>query len=281
MIDIFEDFNKTKEFLVCVDSDGCAMDAMNIKHKMCFGPQAIKQWSLEQYQKEFQDIWDRINLYSKTRGINRFKGLSVFFDEIKQRGIFIEDADSLKKWVTTAKELSNPALEKELSQSNSICLKKALAWSKDVNAAINLLPEEENKPFDGVKEGLGIISKLADIVVVSSANRGAIENEWQRCNIKQYISLMLGQEAGTKQICISKLLEKGYSPKNVLMVGDAMGDLQAAQNNKVWFYPILVNKEATSWNNLASEAIQLLTTNKFNTSYQQQKIDEFNKNLDQ
>ena len=28
-----EEFQKTKDFLVCVDSDGCAMDTMDVKHK--------------------------------------------------------------------------------------------------------------------------------------------------------------------------------------------------------------------------------------------------------
>ena len=31
-------FQKQKDFLVCVDSDGCAMDTMDIKHFRCFGP---------------------------------------------------------------------------------------------------------------------------------------------------------------------------------------------------------------------------------------------------
>ena len=40
----FNDFVKRKEFLVCVDSDGCAIDSMNIKHFNCFGLCMVKQW---------------------------------------------------------------------------------------------------------------------------------------------------------------------------------------------------------------------------------------------
>lgn len=36
--DPYEGFAKTKDFLICIDSDGCAMDTMDIKHFRCFGP---------------------------------------------------------------------------------------------------------------------------------------------------------------------------------------------------------------------------------------------------
>ncbi len=36
MSNIFEQYEKKNEFLVCVDSDGCAMDTMEIKHRKCF-----------------------------------------------------------------------------------------------------------------------------------------------------------------------------------------------------------------------------------------------------
>ena len=36
-----------KEYLICIDSDGCAMDTMNSKHEQCFGPAMIEIWGLE------------------------------------------------------------------------------------------------------------------------------------------------------------------------------------------------------------------------------------------
>ena len=33
-----DQYTKQKDFLICVDSDGCAMDTMDIKHFRCFGP---------------------------------------------------------------------------------------------------------------------------------------------------------------------------------------------------------------------------------------------------
>ena len=37
MANNLSDYQKKKDFLVCVDSDGCAMDTMDIKRIRCFG----------------------------------------------------------------------------------------------------------------------------------------------------------------------------------------------------------------------------------------------------
>ena len=47
MMNSLEKFKKKKDFLICIDSDGCAMDTMDIKHIKCFGPCMINQWNLE------------------------------------------------------------------------------------------------------------------------------------------------------------------------------------------------------------------------------------------
>ena len=41
------DFVPTKKYFVGIDSDGCAMDAMDIKHQECFTPCYIKYWDLQ------------------------------------------------------------------------------------------------------------------------------------------------------------------------------------------------------------------------------------------
>ena len=43
-------FKKRKEFLVCIDSDGCAIDSMNIKHINCFGPEMVGEWALDEWK---------------------------------------------------------------------------------------------------------------------------------------------------------------------------------------------------------------------------------------
>lgn len=39
---IMTTFIPKHKFIVCIDSDGCAMDTMNIKHDKCFGPYAVE-----------------------------------------------------------------------------------------------------------------------------------------------------------------------------------------------------------------------------------------------
>ena len=46
----FEGYSKKKEYLVCIDSDGCAIDSMDIKHIRCFGPCMITEWGFEEHR---------------------------------------------------------------------------------------------------------------------------------------------------------------------------------------------------------------------------------------
>ena len=62
MEDNFIRFTKKKEYLICIDSDGCAMDTMDLKHKKCFGPCMIKEWALESHAQEIQKSWNEVNL---------------------------------------------------------------------------------------------------------------------------------------------------------------------------------------------------------------------------
>lgn len=278
MENVFEKYEKVKDFLVCVDSDGCAMDTMEIKHRECFAPEMIKTWNLQENEEYILNLWYDLNLYTQTRGINRFKGLAETFKIIREKGIEIEDLDSLLNWVDTTNELSNRSLKNEIEKTDSKALKMALEWSLNVNESIERLPKGD-EPFENVKEGLEALSKKVDISVVSSANGEALTDEWGRNDLVQYLRALLGQEAGTKQHCIAELKKKGYDTDKILMVGDAPGDLQAAKNNGVRFYPILVNKEGFSWTRLVEEAVPKLINGEFDEAYQNQLIEEFNASL--
>lgn len=253
-------FVKNREYLVCVDSDGCAMDTMDIKHFRCFGPCMVEEWGLEEWAQPILARWNEINLYTMTRGVNRFKGLAMALDEINAQYTAIEGLDELKAWAASAPELSNGALEKALPAAQGPCLAKALSWSKKVNAAINALPESEKKPFDGAAAGLAAAHAAADVAVVSSANREAVEEEWARCGLLGSVDVLCCQDAGSKAACIAQLKAKGYAPDHILMVGDAPGDKAAAEKNGVWFYPILVRHEAESWAELVSTALARMTS---------------------
>lgn len=274
----FEGYAKQKEYLVCIDSDGCAIDSMDIKHIRCFGPCMITEWGLEQYQEEILKRWNEINLYSMTRGINRFKGLAAILKEVDEKITPVEDVASLLKWAEEADELSNAAVEKAAKEQNSICLEKALRWSEAVNRSIKALPEEDVKPFDGVKEEIAALHEFCDIAIVSSANYEAVKEEWTRFGLIGHVDIVLAQNAGSKKSCIEKLLTFGYDRDKVMMTGDAPGDMDAARKNGVFYYPILVRHEAESWSEI-EEAGRRLREGTFAGEYQQNLIDKFIQNL--
>ena len=273
-------FKKNKDFLVCIDSDGCAIDSMNIKHINCFGPRMVDEWGLDEWRGEILDRWNEINLYSLTRGINRFKGLLMALCEIDEKYVSIDDLDSLANWVQTTSELSNNSLARAIeSNPESNCLKKALSWSNRVNASIKKLPEEDVLPFEMVKEALIFAHKRADIAIVSSANLGAIMDEWERHELLPHVDLVLAQDAGTKAYCIGELLKKGYDPEKVVMCGDAPGDMDAAAVNGVFYYPIKVGHEKESWTEFIDTGFDKLLDGSYAGDYQSQKNNEFINNL--
>lgn len=265
-------------FLVCVDSDGCAMDTMDRKHKACFGPLFVKEWGLETWQDQLLERWNHINLYSMSRGINRFLALGRVLEEVQRDCCPVEGLEELKLWLAQADRLSEAGLSEALERKDSPCLRRALAWSKQVNEAIAGIRDEEKQPFAGVKEGLMAAKEFAVLAVVSSANREAVMDEWKYWGLTEYVDEVLTQDMGSKAVCIHRLLEQGFKPQRVLMVGDAPGDLEAARKNGVHFFPILVGKEAESWARLREEGLARLQAGTYG-EIEQGEIREFLWNL--
>ena len=283
MGNVFETFERKHDFLVCVDSDGCAMDTMNCKHIQCFGPCMVSEWGLEQWAEDILTRWNEINLFQMTRGINRFKGLALALNEINDRYVKIPGVQALEAWVVNAPALSNDGVKKAADEAADPgakeCFEKALAWSKAVNASINMLPEEIKLPYAGAREGLAAAKQFADVAIVSSANRDAVEEEWEKHGLLEHVDILLAQDCGSKAHCIAEMLKFGYAPDHVLMVGDAPGDCDAAEKNGVWYYPILVNSEQESWIELRESGLDRLKNLTFGGEYQQAKKRAFLENL--
>lgn len=273
------DFIKRKDLLFCIDSDGCAMDTMDIKHIRCFGPCMVEEWGLSEWEAPILDRWNVVNLYSMTRGINRFKGLAKALKEINETYCKIEGVDVLDKWVEESPELSNEALKRAISEDDNICLKKALSWSQMVNERINELSFEDKKPFEGVKEALEYAHQYGDVAIVSSANKQAVVEEWELYHLLDHVDIILTQDAGSKAYCIQELVKKGYDKEKVLMTGDAPGDYEAAKKNGVYYYPILVRHEKESWIEFVDTAVGMLRDGSYGGEYQQKKAEEFVENL--
>ena len=279
---IFDSFKRKHDYLVCVDSDGCVMDTMNCKHFHCFGPCMVTEWGLEEWKDEILERWNVINLFSMTRGINRFKGLAMALGEINEKYKPIVGITYLQHWADTAPALSNDAVaavaaSADCSDAKTV-FEKALSWSKAVNAAIVKLPEELKVPYDGAKEGLAAAHTFADVAMVSSANRDAVEEEWGKFGLLEHTDIVLAQDVGSKAACIAEMMKFGYDPTNVVMIGDAPGDCDAAEKNGVWYYPILVNHEKASWEEAIATAFGKLQSGEY-AAYEVQKKKEFLANL--
>ena len=279
---IFDSFEKKHEYLVCVDSDGCVMDTMNCKHFHCFGPCMVTEWGLEEWKDEILARWNVINLFSMTRGINRFKGLAMALGEIDKQYKPIPGVAALQHWADTAPALSNDGVAKAAAEAQDEEAKaifaKALSWSKAVNAAIVELDEALKVPYDGAREGLAAAHEFADVSMVSSANRDAVEEEWGKFGLLEHTDIVLAQDIGSKAACIAAMLKFGYDPAKVLMVGDAPGDCDAAEKNGVHYYPILVNHEKASWDEAISVAFAKLQFGDY-ALYGQEKKSQFLHNL--
>ena len=272
---VFDSFERKHDYLVCVDSDGCAMDTMNCKHIHCFGPCMVTEWALEQWEEPILRRWNDINLFQMTRGINRFKGLAMALSEISEKYTPIVGVDALKHWADTAPALSNDGLAKAIDAAEDedakLILQKALQWSLAVNESITRLPEELKIPFPGAAAGLAAAAKIADVAVVSSANRDAVEEEWEKYGLLANTDILLAQDCGSKAHCIAEMLKFGYEKDHVLMVGDAPGDCDAAEKNGVWFYPILVNWEEESWTEFIEKALPMFVKDQYGTCQAEKK----------
>ncbi len=53
---VLADFPKSYPFFVGIDSDGCAFDTMELKHKQCFIPEFIRHFELEAVADEARAV---------------------------------------------------------------------------------------------------------------------------------------------------------------------------------------------------------------------------------
>ena len=278
---IFDSFERKQDFLVCVDSDGCVMDTMNCKHFHCFGPCMVAEWGLEAWKDAILQRWNVINLFSMTRGINRFKGLAMALCEINATYTPIAGIEALQHWADTAPALSNDGVAKAIEAAEGDAkqiFQKARAWSKAVNAAIVELDESLKVPYAGAKEGLAAAHSFADVAMVSSANRDAVEEEWGKFGLLEHTDIVLAQDVGSKTACIREMLKFGYDPGKVVMIGDAPGDCDAAEKNGVHYFPILVNHEKASWEEAVEVAFAKLRSGEY-APYGAEKKTAFLQNL--
>jgi len=276
------EFEPKHDFLVGIDSDGCAFDTMELKHKECFCPNHIKHWKLQGVSKYAREAADFVNLYSKSRGINRFPALVEVLEwvrerpEVKARGIKIDIPQSLLDWIENETKLGNPALEKIVVETGDPGLTQTLEWSKAINDTVADMVEGV-PPFPYVRESLEKLFDKADMLVVSATPNEALTREWEEHDLAKYVVAICGQEIGTKKESLQAATK--YAPGHTLMIGDAPGDHKAAVANDVLFYPINPGAEEASWKRFYEEGIKRFLSGTFAGQYQADLLAEFDSYL--
>lgn len=275
-------FTPKHDYLVGIDSDGCVFDTMELKHKECFIPNIINHWELQGVSKYAREAAEFVNLYSKSRGINRFPALVETLEwlqkrpEVRARGVKIEIPQSLRDWIARETKLGNPALEKEVAADGNPWLTKSLVWSKAVNKSIEEMVRGV-PPFPFVRESMAKLFSCADILVVSATPHEALQREWEEHDLSQYTAAICGQEIGTKKESLAAAQK--YPADHTLMIGDAPGDYKAAVANHALYFPINPGAEEASWKRFYEEGIEKFLGGTFAGKFQQKLLDEFERYL--
>ena len=273
-----------KEFFIGIDSDGCVFDSMEPKQKEFFCPNVIRFFGLFPIARIARETWEFTNLYSQSRGVNRFLALLHAFDllrerkEVQERGFRVPDLSSLKGWTQLESKLGNPALEDYARKVNDTVINLVLKWSQTINKEIGQWLKDL-PPFPPVPETLSKIGEYADSIVVSQTPVEALEREWDEHDIAKYIRIIAGQEYGTKTEHLALAAVNKYPKDKILMIGDAPGDLKAARQNDVLFYPVIPGKEEESWKKLQNEGLYRFFNGTYAGEYESRLLNDFNKGL--
>jgi phosphoglycolate phosphatase-like HAD superfamily hydrolase len=269
------------DFFIGIDSDGCAFDTMEIKHKECFCPNTIKHWGLQPVSKYAREAAEFVNLYSKWRGINRWPALVLVFDllrerpEVSARGVVPPEAPRVREFIADdGYPTSNDGLRAYMAEHPDPELETALAWTLGVNAAVADMVHGV-PPFPYVRESLSLLDDKADMIVVSATPLEALTREWEEHNIAQHVRVIAGQEMGKKSEHLALAALGKYAPDRILMIGDAPGDMKAARANEALFYPINPGHEEASWARFYEEAVHRFLTGEYAGAYEAELISEF------
>lgn len=277
-------FVPTTGFFVGIDSDGCAMDAMDIKHQECFTPSTIRHWDLQPISTLARQTALFVNLGSVTRGLNRWLALRQVLDllrdrvEVAERGVTIPAYPELTDFIESAHPLSDKGLAAWAAENPSATADRMIAWGNAVNAAITDMVHGCG-PFPGVLDAVRAMHGRVDEMVVSATPIEALAREWAEHGLARYMQVIAGQEMGSKAEHVQLAAVGKYPPDHILLIGDAPGDRDAAARVGCLYYPILPGRERESWHRFTSEAFPRFLDGEFAGAYQASLIEEFDAQL--
>ena len=276
-------FTRKKDFFVGVDSDGTAFDSMTIKHTHAFIPAMVRVWGLEPVADAVARTAERINLYSPERGINRFPGLVRTFDDLRAalgERFPVKDYEALRRFTCSGAPMSNAGLEAYMTEHPAPVLEQVLRWSRTADQrfaqAAETLP-----PFSGVGPALRRMGETADLMVVSAASCAGLVGDWGRAGLLDTVDFVAGQEFGGKDAQLAMALAAGYDRNKCLMIGDGLGDWQAAGENGICFYPVIPTREEHCWNLLMDRYFPMFLAGEYAGGPEETMTAEFEKFLEQ
>ena len=276
---VLRDFQPKHDFFIGIDSDGCVFDSMEIKHKECFAPMFVKHHNLQAVSKYAREVWDFVNLYSKTRGANRFpaltRALNLLRDrpEVQARNVNVPSYPALDEWMERETKLGNATLAAEVEGGNE-GLAHIKVWSDGVNEQVADIVHGV-PPFPLLRQTLEKALGQADMMVISQTPCDALEREWAEHDISKFVEIIAGQEMGTKTEHLKFAAVDNYAAEKILMIGDAPGDHKAAKANGVLFFPILPGREEDSWERLHGEALDRFFAGTYAGEYEAELFAEF------
>lgn len=277
---LLKEYQPQHSFFVGIDSDGCAFDAMEIKHKECFCPSTIKCWHLQPVAKYARETAEFVNLYSRWRGTNRWPALVKVMEllaereEVKARNVRVPRLEKLQAYIESGGPLSDSGLRAYAAEHPDPELEQALYWSQTVNQAIEEMVHGV-PPFPYVRESLQKLQGTADLMVVSATPLDALVREWGEHDLSRYMSVIAGQEMGTKKQHLQLAAKGKYRDDHILLIGDAPGDRDAAHAVNALFYPINPGHEEASWRRFFNEAIEKFLNGSYAGAYEAALIAEF------
>ena len=243
----------------------------------------VKHHNLQAISKYAREVWDFVNLYSKTRGANRFPALVRALNllrersEVQARKVDVPSYPALEDWIKRESKLGNATLAAEVEGGNH-GLSHIKIWSDAVNEQVSDIVHGV-PPFPLLRETLDKSLNQADMMVISQTPCDALQREWTEHDISKYVEIIAGQEMGTKTEHLKFAAVDKYDSNKILMIGDAPGDHKAAKSNGVLFYPILPGHEERSWERLNTEALDRFFSGTYAGEYEEKLYSEFDNYL--
>ncbi len=273
-----------KETFVALDSDGCIVDTMAAKQHGFLQPLMVEILGLEgEAARIYHACADYVNLYSVTRGISRFKAILLNFEyynahpQVQALNLPKLPTADLQAFVESGLPLGNPGLDKWMAEHPSADLARLREWSQRVNDAIM---ERGNFPaYENARKALMCMHGRSEIGIVSQSPEAVLREDWGSQGILQYVDHVAGQELGLKVKQLTVLTDGRYPRDAVIMVGDAPGDLEAAQGFGCRFYPILPGDEEASWQIFIDEVYPAFVEGRYTREAEASYIETFSKRL--